>query len=383
MESDWIPLSEVDIADREQDLVARVMASGRLSAGPMVEAFETVFADYHGRRYAIAVSGGVAACWLALRAYGIGSGDEVITSAYSWHHVAHAITHTGATPVFADIDYWTGAVSAARVEEKITPHTRAILAANCNGHPAAWDALRALARQHGLLLIEDSSEAIGSRFQGRLVGSFGDISLFDFSQPMALCCGEGGMILTDDPALDSELHYLRAHSLKDRRSLSVGSRVPLQANMAELSAAVGIAQLERLEDILARRKRVEVWYHEQMQTFEGIKPPYLAEGVDEVHWMLYVVHLGKRFTLSARDQLIEDLDTEAIEVAAYCRPLYQQFHYASLGYARGQFPNTDRIADRALALPFHAFMTEDQVRFVVKTLKDAATNVGAGAAIYL
>jgi len=383
MESDWIPLSMADIGEREQELLGRVMQSGRISAGPMVEAFETVFADYHGRRYAIAVSGGVAACWLALRAHGIGTGDEVICSAYSWHHVAHAITHAGATPVLADIDYWTGSLSAAKAEEKITPHTRAILAGNCNGHPAAWQALHELARQHGLLLVEDSTEAIGSRYQGRLVGCFGDVSIFDFSQPLALCCGEGGMILTDDPALDSELRYLRAHGLKDRQSLSVGSRVPLQASMSDLHAALGIAQLERIEEILARRKHVEVWYHEQMQSFEGIKPPYLAEGVDEVHWMLYVVHLGKRFTASAREQLIEDLDTEAVEAAAYCRPLTQQFHYNSLGYGRGQFGNTDRIADRALALPFHAFMTEDQVRFVVKTLKDTATNVGAGAAIYL
>ena len=134
------------------------------------------------------------------------------------------------------------------------------------------------------------------------------------------------------------------------------------------------------DEILARRKQVEVWYHGIMQSFEGIKPPYLALDVTEVHWMLYVVHLGKRFGASARDQLVQDLDTEAIGAAAYSRPLHQQFHYACHGAP--ELPNTRRIGDRALALPFHGFLTEDEVRFIVGTLKDTATNVGAGVPIY-
>ncbi|MCQ9372754.1 DegT/DnrJ/EryC1/StrS family aminotransferase [Methyloversatilis sp. XJ19-13] len=382
MDSDWIPLSIADLGAREAQLVAQVMGSGRLSGGPMVEAFESVFADLHARKYAVAVSSGMMGAWLALRALGIGPGDEVIASAYSWHHVANAIVHAGATPVLADIDYWSGAVAPQAVADAITPRTRAILANNCNGHPAAWAELRALADRHAIALIEDSTEAIGSRYMGQLVGTFGDMSIFDFSQPLALNCGEGGMVLTDDAKLASELRYLRSHALADRNSVSVGSRVPLAANMSDIAAAIGIAQAERIDEIHARRKQVEVWYHQQMQTFEGIKPPYLAQDVDEVHWMLYVVHLGKRFTLSARAQLVEDLDTEAIEVAAYCRPLHHQFHYQQYGYKRGQLKNTDRIGDRSLALPFHGFIEEDEVRFVVKTLKDAATNVGAGAAIY-
>ncbi|WP_018412893.1 DegT/DnrJ/EryC1/StrS family aminotransferase [Methyloversatilis thermotolerans] len=383
MDSDWIPLSIADVGERESLLVEQVMRSGRLSGGPMVEAFESVFADLHDRRYAVAVSSGMAGAWMALRALGIGPGDEVIASAYSWHHIAHAIVHVGATPVLADIDYWCGAVAPEAVQAKITPRTRAIIANNCNGHPAAWKPLRDIADAHGLALIEDSTEAIGSRYMGKLVGTFGDMSIFDFSQPLAMNCGEGGMVLTDDPKLASELRYLRAHSLADRNSVSVGSRVPLSANMSDIAAAIGIAQAERIDEIHARRKQVEVWYHEQMQTFEGIKPPYLAQDVDEVHWMLYVVHLGKRFTASARQQLIEDMDTEAVETAGYCRPLHQQFHYQQYGYTKGSLPNTDRIADRSLALPFHGFIELDEVRFIVKTLKDAATNVGAGAAIYL
>ena len=384
MDSDWIALCETDVDERESKLVAHVLQSGRLSNGPMVEAFESVFADFHERKYAIAVSSGMMGSWLALRALGIGPGDEVIASAYSWHHIAHAIAHVGATPVFADIDYWSGSVSPESVEEHITPKTRAILASNCNGHPAAWKALREIATRHNLRLIEDSTEAIGSRYFDDLVGSFGDMSIFDLSQPLGISCGEGGVVLTDDADLASELRYLRAHSLSDRRSVSVGSRVPMQSCMSDLAAAVGIAQMERIYEILAKRKKVELQYHEVMQTFEGIKPPYIADGVTEVHWMLYVVHLGKRFTASAREQLIEDMDDEAIEVAAYSRPLHQQFHYQQYGYRKGAggLKNTERIADRALALPFHGFISDDEVRFVVGTLKDAATNIGAGVPIY-
>jgi len=288
----------------------------------------------------------------------------------------------GASPILADIDYWSGCIDPIKAADKIGPRTRAILASNVNGHPADWQALRALADQHGLKLIEDSTEAVGSRYQGKLVGSFGDVAIFDFSQPSALCCGQGGMVLTDDPTLASELGYLRERRISDRQSVSIGSRVPWQASMSDLDAAIGLAQLGRIDEILLKRKQVEGWYHTQMQSFEGIKPPYLAEHIDEVHWMLYKIHLGKRFTGSARNQIIEDMDANAVESAIYCVPLHQQFHYQQRGWHRGLLPNTERIADRSLTLPFHTHLDEDEVRYIVKTLKDASVNVGAGAAIY-
>ena len=190
------------------------------------------------------------------------------------------------------------------------------------------------------------------------------------------------MVLTDDAALASELRYLRSRSPADRRSVSVGARVPLQAAMGEMSAALGVAQLARIDEILARRKAVEAAYLAQMLSFEGIKPPYIAPEVDEVHWMLYLVHLGKRFTASACAEVIDDLRTECIESALYCQPLHQQFHYTQQGWQRGRLPLAERIADRALALPFHGGLEPEHVRFIVKTLKDSSINVGAGAAIY-
>ncbi|MGD9550780.1 MAG: DegT/DnrJ/EryC1/StrS family aminotransferase [Burkholderiaceae bacterium] len=387
MDIDVISLFEPECGARESECVQAVLDSGRWSDGPMVEAFERAFAAWVGRRHAVAVGSGTLGTWIALRALGIGAGDEVVCSSHSWHQVAQAITLAGATAVFADIDYWSGSLSPEKAALKIGPRTRALLAGNTNGHPAAWEPLRALAQTHGLQLIEDSSEALGSRYRGQSVGTFGDVSVFDFSPPSALCTGEGGMLLTDDEALAHELRYLRQRRLADRNSLSLGARVPLQAGMSELTAALGLAQLAGLDDRLSARKQVEVWYHEQMQSFEGVKPPYLADDVQEVHWMLYVVHLGKRFTASARAQMIDDLRACGIETAAYSHPLHQQFFYMQAGDAigrqRGLLRDTDRIGDRALALPLHTGLDATQVKYIVTTLKDTATNVGAGAAIYL
>jgi len=149
-----------------------------------------------------------------------------------------------------------------------------------------------------------------------------------------------------------------------------------------LAAALGLAQLQRIDAILAKRKLVESLYFEFMQSFEGIKPPYIGPEVDEVHWLLYVVHLGTRFTRSGRDAIVEDMRTEQVEAAAYCHPLHLQPFYFDLGFRRSDFLVTEKVADRAIALPFHTHLTKDQVEFIVGTLKDASVNVGAGAAIF-
>jgi perosamine synthetase len=379
---DWLRLSEPDTSELETALVAAALQAPRWSAGLMVQRFEAGFAQWLGRSHAVAVSSGTVGTFLALRALGIGPGDEVIASPYGWHQVAHAVSLLGAKVVFSDINYWSGCLDPVRAAAQITPATRAILAGNVNGHPAAWQALRELANERGLKLVEDSTEAIGSVYRGKPVGSFGDVAVFDFSQPSALCCGEGGMLVTDNATLAAELRYLRSRSIADRRSVSVGARVPMQAGISEATAALGLAQLSRIDEILERRKAVEALYLEQMQTFEGIKPPYIAPDVDVVHWMVYLVHLGKRFTASALAQIIDDLATEFIETVLFCQPLHQQFHYTQLGARRGQYPLTERIADRALALPFHAGLQPDTIHFIVQTLKDSSINVGAGAAIY-
>lgn len=382
-----IALSVPDHGDTEREFVAATFAAprpagGSSSAGPMVRAFEQRFAAHLQRAHAVAVASGTLGTLLALRALGIGAGHGVIGSPYAWHQVAHAVAWAGATLKLGEIDYWSGCLDAARARPLLGADTQAAIVGNVNGHPAAWRAWRELAQAQSIALIEDCTESIGSRYDGDTVGRFGDVAVFDFSGPAALQCGGGGMLATDDAALARELRYLRERQITDRRSLSVGARVPLQAGMGELAAAIGIAQLARLPELLARRQAVQAVYREQMQTFEGIKPPYQGPDVDEVHWMLYVVHLGKRFTASALDQIVDDLAQQGIETARYCRPLHQQFHYQQLGHRHGQFPLTERIADRALALPLHGALDARQVEYIVQALKDATVNVGAGAAIY-
>ena len=380
----WISLTDPDMTQAEVDAAAATLSSQRLSQGPRVEAFEEAFARYTGRKYAVAVSSGTAGLLLALTAYGIGSGDEVLAAAYSWRETAHAIALAGATPVFVDIDYWGGVLVPAKIAERITPATKAILAGNTNGHPAPWKALRELAKQHDLILLEDSTEAVGSIYQGRIVGSFGDCAVFDFSQPAPLCCGEGGIVVTDDLETASALRNTRARRPADRSSLLVSARVPYQSSMSELSAAVAFVQLTRINEILEERKIVEGVYFEHIKSFEGIKDPYVAPDVDAAHWLLYLVHLGTRFSKSACDAIIEDLRRERIEAYAFCRPMHLQRHYLECNpaNARGKLLVTEKLADRAIALPFHRHLGEQQIAFIVSTLKDASTNVGAGAAIF-
>ena len=375
-------LSDPDMSQAEIDAVSAVIASPHLSGGRIVESFEQAFAAYVGRAHAVALASGTIGMLLCLKAYGIGPGDEVIASSYSWHQIAHAIALAGAKPVFSEIDYWTGSLAAEKAVEKITPRTRAILAANTNGHPAQWEPLRAIAERRGVLLIEDSTEAIGSAYQGIMVGGFGDCAIFDFSQPAPLVCGEGAMIVTDDGKLASRLRQLRARRADDGLAIT-GSQPPMQAGISNLAAALGLTQLQRIESILARRKQVEEWYGLAMQSFEGIKPPYLAPEVTAHHWFLYVVHLGTRFSRSSRDAIIEDMRTEQVQAAPFCEPLHTQSFYAGEGYRRGAFFVTEKVADRAIALPFHGHLSPEQIGFIVKSAKDASINVGAGSAIYL
>jgi dTDP-4-amino-4,6-dideoxygalactose transaminase len=383
MSEGWILLSDPDISQLELKAVADVLQSPRLAQGPAVAAFESGFAAYTDRKHGVAAASGTLGLLLALKAMGIGPGDEVIASPYSWHQIAHAIALAGATPVFADIDYWSGTLAPDKVEAKITPHTRAILAGNTNGHPAPWAALRDIATRHGLRLIEDSTEAIGSTYQGRRVGGFGDVTIFDFSQPSALTCGEGGMVVTDDAELASTLRYLRSRKLDDRFSIVIGGMLPYQAGMNEMTAALGLTQLQRIDQILDRRKGIEQRYYDTVKSFEGLKDPYIGPDVTEVHWFLYLVHLGTRFTKSSRDAIVNDLATEKIEAAAYCQPQHLQAFYTNLGYRKGDFKVTEKVADRIIALPFHVHLSEDQIGFIVRTAKDASINIGAGSAIYL
>ncbi|MEK7394104.1 MAG: DegT/DnrJ/EryC1/StrS family aminotransferase, partial [Fibrobacterota bacterium] len=242
--------------------------------------------------------------------------------------------------------------------------------------------LEALAAKTGVALLEDSTESVGSSWNGRIVGSFGRASLFDFSHPSVIACGQGGMIATDDDLMAAKLRHLRGR-LPDERGSLVSTSVPsMHAGMGEISAALGVAQLARLEGILLRRQHTERLFRKHIRSFEGIKDPYLAPNATEVHWLMYVVHLGKRFTRSSRDAIVEDLRASGIEAAVYSHPMHTQRYFVDKGCRRADLPTTERISDRAVALPLHRNISEEQIAFIVSTMKDASINVGAGAAIY-
>jgi dTDP-4-amino-4,6-dideoxygalactose transaminase len=381
--ANWIPLSDPDMSQAEIDAVVEVMQSMDVTSGDAIEAFEEAFASYLGRKYAVAVASGTVGLLLALKAYGLGPDTEVITSPHSFRETNHAISLSGAYPVFADIDYWSGVLLPEKAEAKLSDKTKAIVVCNNNGHPAAWTAFREVADRNNLILIEDSTEAIGSTYKDKLVGTFGDCSIFDFSQPGPLVCGEGGIVVTDDQDVAMAIRRYRTHRLEERASVVVGSAPSMRVGMSNLAAALALVQLQRLELILARRKRSEYWYYEYVKSFEGIKDPFIGPDVTEVNWFLYIVHLGTRFSRSSRDSIVEDLKKEEIEAAAYSVPLHLQPHYFDLGYRKKDFLVTEKVADRAVVLPFHTHLTEDQIAFIVGTMKDASINVGAGAAIYL
>lgn len=377
-----IPICDPDLAQEDVLAVQAVLQGDRLGDGPIVERLERAFADFTGRGQAIAVGSASTGLMIALAAKGICPGDEVILPAHSFHELGHAVLCFGAKPVFADIDYWSGTLAVAKAAEKVTPATRAIIVGNTAGHPADWPALRELANSHGLFLVEDSSEAIGSRHKAGPVGSFGDVSVFSFMQPGVICCGEGAMIVTDDIDLAMAIRRLRSRSVEERGSVSATTVAPYGTAMGELIAALALSQLSRIDVLLERRRGIQAMYDGFMQSFEGIKPPYVGPDVEEVHWFLYVVHLGTRFTRSSRDAILEDMRTEAVASHAYSSPLHLQRAYRERGWKKGDLFVTEKVADRAIALPFHAHLTPEQIAFIVARLKDASINSGAGAAIY-
>ncbi len=378
-----ISLSDPDITPAELQAVDTAMRSPRLSSGPMVETFEREFAQYCNRAHGVAVSSSTIALAMILQAQYVCLGDEVIVSSHSWYEIAHAILLVGATPILVDIDYWTGTIDPTKVALAITSHTKALIAGNTNGHPAFWNELRKISSEYGLTLIEDSTEAIGSLYRDVRVGGFGDCAIFDFSQPSSLICGEAAMIVTDNADLASHLRHLRSRKLDERDSVVHTAIAPWRATMSDINAALGLSQLRRIDDILYKRQRVANWYDDYVQSFEGIKPPYIGDDTTQVNWLFYMVHLGTRFSYSSRDAIIEDLRKEGIDSHIYSTPLHQQRRYFEFGKRRAALWVTEKIADRALVLPLHTHLTENHVAFVVETLKDASINVGAGAAIYL
>jgi perosamine synthetase len=363
-----IPLSHPDITQREIDAVTDVLVSGTLSIGPKVEQFERKVAAVTGRRHAIAVSSGTAGLHCCMIAAGIGEGDEVLTTPFSFVASANCILFVNATPRFADIEPVTMNVDLAKLEAAITPRTRAIVGVETFGHPAGMAELEQMAARHNLVLIEDACEGFGGHSGSRAIGSFGIASVFGFYPNKQITTGEGGMIVTDDDAFAASCRALRNQG-REGMSWLAHQRLGYNYRLDEISAAIGCVQVDRLEEILESRRRVAQMYIERLMTNRYLILPTLGEQ-DDMSWFVFVVRLNDLFEAGDRDVVIKHLRGEGIGCNNYFPPIHLQPYMAEKFHFRaGDYPVCEYVSARTLALPFGSRTTRAEVEHVCGRLE--------------
>ena len=370
MDRDRIPLARHDVRPDDIAAVVEVLQSDRLSLGPKTKAFERALADVVGVRNAVALNSGTSALHLLMRAFDIGPGDEVVTTPFSFIASTNCILFERATPVFVDIEPETLCIDVSQVERAITPRTKAILAVDAFGHPAQLPALEGIAQAHGLRLIEDSAEALGSSLGGRRCGAFGDAGVFGFYPNKQITTGEGGAIVTHDERL-AEACRSMADQGRGQEGWLHHVRLGYNFRIDEMSAALGLSQLGRLSEIVAARARVADAYLGALADLEEIVLPKVAPGVG-MSWFVFVVRLADRFSRADRDRILAALERAEIGCRNYFEPIHlQPYIRQALGTGPGQFPVTEWVGDRTIALPFFPTMTPAEVERVVRALKEA------------
>jgi dTDP-4-amino-4,6-dideoxygalactose transaminase len=346
-----IPLSRPFLGEREEELVLDVLRSGRLSLGPTIDRFEELIAERTGAPHAVALSSGTAGLHLLARIAGVGRGDEVITSTFSFVASANCFVLEGATPVFADIDPRTLNLDPAAVEAAVTERTKAIVAVDIFGYPCELDELRAIADRHGLVLIDDSCEALGAEYKGRPLGSHGPSSVFAFYPNKQVAAGEGGVVTTHS---EDEAKLLR--SLRNQGRSYEGGRwfhhphLGLNYRWTDLQAAVGLAQLEKLDEILELRSAAAARYAELLADVDGVTLP-APDDEDHVRsWFVYVVLLDEGVD---RKHVASQLADEGIECGEYLPCIHlQPYMREAYGFGEGLCPVAEDASRRTLALPF-------------------------------
>ena len=365
-----IPLAKPYLDEREEELVLEVLRSGRLSLGPTIDEFERFLAERVGAPHAAAVSSGTAGLHLLCRIAGIESGDEVITSTLSFAASANCFIYEGGVPVFADVDPRTLNMDPASVEAAITKRTKAIVAVDMFGYPCELDELRELAGRHGLAVIEDSAEALGAEYKGVPVGGHGVPAIFGFYPNKQVATGEGGVVTTHD----EETFQLVVSMRNQGRQYAGGSwfdhvRLGFNYRWTDIQAAVGIAQLEKLDRILELRAAAAARYGELLGGLDGVEPLVGDDSEHKRSWFVYVVKLAPELD---RDAVMAALRRDGVATAEYipCIPL-QEYMRRDYGFHEGQFPVAEETSRRTLALPFFPQIeAEDQER-VVEVLRAA------------
>ncbi len=372
--TDAIPLSSQDITQAEIDAVEAVMRSDRLSLGPRIEAFEAAVAKRAGRKYGIGVNSGTSGLHLCVKSLGIGPGDEVITTPFSFIATTNCVLFERATPVFVDIDPETYNVDPAAIEAAITDKTKAILPVEVFGNMAHFDAYEAIAKDNNLAMIEDCCEALGGSLGERPAGNFGECGVFAFYPNKQITTGEGGMIVTDRQDIRDMCVSLRNQGRATDAWLS-HARLGYNYRMSEINAAIGEVQTQRLDEIVAKRRNAAELYNQALADIDGIHLPPMTER-DTASWFVYVIRLADSFSRKDRDAVLQHLRNNGIGCNNYFVPIHTQpYIMEMLGTKAGDFPVTERIAERTIALPFFANITPEQVKRVRDILTEALRSV--------
>lgn len=366
-----IPLARPDITEDDVAAVAAVMRSGRLSCGPAVEAFEAAAAAYLGARGAVAVSSGTSGLELCLRALGIGRGDEVVTSSFSFAASATSIVREGAVPVFVDIDPRTLSLDPAEIEAAVTPQTRAIVVVHVFGHAARIPEILEIASRRGLAVIEDACEAFGTSLGGRMAGTFGDAGVFAFYPNKQITTGEGGLVVARDAALEARIRRIRNQGRDPSAGWFQHVELGASVRMSDMHAALGLSQLRRIEAFVARREALAASYGRAIAGVPGfIAPPPLLEG-ERRSWFAYTVQLAEGRSRADRDQLVARMAGRGIECGRYFAPIHLQPVMRAPGVCRhGPLPRTESAADRSITLPFFHGLTDAEVGEVCASLAE-------------
>jgi dTDP-4-amino-4,6-dideoxygalactose transaminase len=384
-----INMSSPDLTEAERQAVISVIETRYLSMGPQVKAFENSFRDQFGFKHAISVNSGTAGLHLCVCAAGIGAGDLVITTPFSFVASTNVLLFENAVPVFVDIDPKTGnidtemAAAAAKdlrtggaAAQRWLPRRgavegaslKALLPVDVFGQPADYDALQAIADEAGVPIIEDSCEALGSTYQGRPAGALGDYGVFAFYPNKQITTGEGGMIVTN---LDEEANFMMALRNQGRAPGDTWLRhtfLGYNYRMDEMSAAIGAVQMTRLDDLLKTREQVAEWYNQRLANMAGVEIPHILPETTRMSWFVYVIRLDSG---AQRDAVAERLKEHGVPVRPYFAPIhFQPYMMERFGFKHGDFPVTEDLGARGLALPFSGKMTEEEVAYVCQTLQE-------------
>jgi perosamine synthetase len=363
-----IGLSAPWLDERDEELVLEVLRSGRLSLGPMGPRFEELVAEAVEAPYCAAVSSGTAGLHLCMRLAGVDAGDEVITSPYSFVASANCAIYEGATPVFADVDPDTLNIDPAAAEAAVTPRTRAVVAVDIFGYPCELDELRAICDRRGLVLVEDACEALGARYKGRPLGSHGHPATFAFYPNKQVTTGEGGAVVTGSREEHELLVSLRNQGRLETSSWLQHGRLGFNYRLDDLSAALGIAQLEKLDRILAGRREVAARYADLLAGLD-LEVPLADDADHERSWFVYVVKLARGID---RDGVIHRLGREGIACAPYLPSVHlQSYMRERFGFAEGLCPVSEDASARTMAIPFHARLAREDQERVAEALRSA------------